>query len=85
MSEKMVFSAYKKKTDIGVIEADKRGTTKCVQIPDKKGIREHIRSFPQTESHYCRKQSRHNYLSAELNLGKLNDLYGNEKKKASIL
>ena len=80
----MVFSAYKKKTDIGVIEEDKRGTTKCVQIPDKKRIREHIRSFPQTESH-CRKQSRRNYLSAELNLGKLNDLYGNEKKKASVL
>ena len=48
----MVFSAYKKKNDIGVIEKDKRGTTKCVQIPDKKGNREHIRSFPQTESHY---------------------------------
>ena len=48
----MVFSAYKKKNDIGVIETDKRGTTKCVQIPDKKGNREHIRSFPQTESHY---------------------------------
>ena len=80
----MVFSAYKKKTDIGVIEEDKRGTTKCVQIPDEKGIREHIRSFPQTESHYCRKQSRRNYLSAELNLGKLNDLYGNEKKEKSL-
>ena len=38
MSEKMVLSAYKKKTDIGVIDEDKRGTTKCVQIPDKKGI-----------------------------------------------
>ena len=85
MSEKNVFSAYKKKTDIGVIEEDKRGTTKCVQIPVKKGIREHIRSFPQTESHYCRKQSRRNYLSAELNLGKLNDLYGDEKKRKKSL
>ena len=77
----MVFSAYKKKTDIDVIEEDKRGTTKYVQMPDEKGIREYIRSFPQTESHYCRKQSRRNYLSAELNLGKLNDLYGHEKKE----
>ena len=38
ISDKMVFSAYKKKTDIGVIEEDKRETTKCVQMPDKKEL-----------------------------------------------
>ena len=37
ISEKMLFSAYKKKTDI--IEEDKRGTTKCVQNNDgKEGV-----------------------------------------------
>lgn len=35
---------------------------------DKDPIREHIRSFPKTESHYCRKSTQREYLDSSLSL-----------------
>lgn len=40
-------------------------------------VKEHIDMFPRVESHYCRKDTTKMYLSAELNISKLYDLYKN--------
>ena len=86
ISEKMVFSKHKKKTDIAIKEEEKRGTTKRLHntSSDEKGVREHIHSFSQTKNHYCRKKSHRNYLSAELKLEKLSNLYINDEKEKSL-
>jgi hypothetical protein len=40
-------------------------------------IKNHINLFPRVESHYCRKDSRKLYLSSDLSISKLYDLYKN--------
>lgn len=42
---------------------------------DKDPIREHIRSFPKTESHYCRKSTQREYLDSSLSIRKMYNLY----------
>ena len=43
--------------------------------------REHIKSFPVMESHYCRKDSKKNYLEEGLTLPLMYDMYLIEMKK----
>ena len=57
----------------------------------KENVRQHIRSFPKIESHYCRSTTRKEYLDANLNIQKMYELYeikcdkdGNEKVRASM-
>ena len=57
----------------------------------KENVRQHIRSFPKIESHYCRSTTRKEYLDANLNIQKMYELYeikcdkdGNEKVPASM-
>ena len=41
-------------------------------------VRQHIESFPKMESHYCMKDSQVQYLSKDLNIHKLYELYTEE-------
>ncbi|CAG9769714.1 unnamed protein product [Ceutorhynchus assimilis] len=72
--------AFQKKNDTtGLYNGDdKRG----LHIPsnkttpeDKQIIKNHIESFPLTESHYCRKSSERKYLDATLSIAKMYSLY----------
>ena len=38
-------------------------------------VRNHIKSFPVVESHYCRAKSNNKYLDGSLTLTKMYDLY----------
>lgn len=42
---------------------------------NKDPVREHIRSFPKTESHYCRKSTQREYLDSSLSIRKMYNLY----------
>ncbi|XP_062602831.1 uncharacterized protein LOC134264549 [Saccostrea cucullata] len=52
----------------------KKGYSKFTQ-EDKEYIREHIRSFPTVSSHYCRKNTQRRYLSKDLSISKMYELY----------
>ncbi len=59
-------------------ETDKRGHHEPPnKLPENvlEKIREHIDSFPTIESHYCRRDTRRLYFSADLSIQKLYDLY----------
>ena len=63
--------------------SDNRGkqcpTTNILES-EKEIIRQHIRSFPVIESHYCRKTSQRKYLEKDPSIRKMYDLYCNELK-----
>lgn len=52
----------------------KKGYSKFSQ-EDKEYIRENIRSFPTVSSHYCRKNTQRRYLSKDLSIAKMYELY----------
>lgn len=55
-------------------------TKYCTDPEHIKLVDEHIKSFPVMDSHYCRKSTQKQYLSPELNLKKMYNLYvGNDK------
>lgn len=41
----------------------------------KEQVRDHIRSFPVVESHYCRARTERQYLESTLNVSRMYDLY----------
>ena len=63
--------------------SDNRGkqcpTTNILES-EKEIIRQHIRSFPVIESHYCRKTSQRKYLEKDPSIRNMYDLYCNELK-----
>ncbi|CAG4943960.1 unnamed protein product [Parnassius apollo] len=64
----------KKTTSSGIVLEDLRGKHdkkgKLLALPDfvKDGVREHIKSYPTKESHYCRASSIKQYFDGDLNL-----------------
>lgn len=77
-----------KRSTTGTISPDKRGKS---SPPNKltesklKEIEWHINKFPAYESHYSRKRSSKKYLSSDLTIAKMYDLYSKEvEKPASI-
>ncbi len=86
ISEKMVFTALEKQDDCGNVPTacDQRGKhgmqafrENIPTIEAKNTVRQHIKSFPVVESHYCRSQvaGSRRYLEATLSLAKMCDLY----------
>lgn len=77
ISQKPVYNVHHKKSNSGTPQQDNRGknTKDRVKKEDKDAIRQHIESFPYMEAHYCRKDSKKNYLEATLNVQKMYDLY----------
>jgi hypothetical protein len=69
----------KKKNEYGLLSPEKRGThsSRTNKIGDAlvKGVVDHINSFPQTESHYCRSTMKREYLEGSLNVSIMYRLY----------
>lgn len=61
----------------GLPKSDARGKhiKKCVPEAKKEFVREHIRSFPRVESHYCRSKTKKEYLESTLTLQKMYAMY----------
>lgn len=84
ISQKTVQYPLKKKQHGVFVGVDNRGKTSSVnKTPeiDRNFIREHIKSFPTVPSHYTRKDSNRQYLSANLSLKKMFYLYEELCKK----
>lgn len=48
---------------------------------DRQFVREHIKSFPTVDSHYCRKNTSRKYLEKDLSIKKMYDLYKQKCQK----
>lgn len=61
-------------------EKDKRGGYGVSKIPEASisFLKNHIRKFPTVSSHYCRKDSRKQYLDPKLNIAQMYKLYKKE-------
>ena len=79
ISDKTVSNTWKKYREKSTPEfADKRGKhPPANKYPDNvmNFVHEHIKSFPQVESHYCRKDSTKRYLSSDLTVATMHRLY----------
>lgn len=82
ISEQWVKTAEKKRSDAnitGVIVDDLRGKhlNRPFKVPDemKDAARHHIKSFPRMESHYCRANSKVDYLEEGLSVTKMHEMY----------
>ena len=77
VSQKMVCNVHQKKDQAtGIVKPNGRGRKE-----QKKGVLEHINSFPVVESHYCRAKTNKKYLEAGLNIEKMYDLYKEKCEK----
>lgn len=66
---------------------DKRGIhtpANKTKEKDMAVVREHIESFPRTPSHYTRKDTKREYLAANLTIQKMYDLYQEECKSKTL-
>ena len=81
--DKVIYTAIKLTKD-GFSESDKRGKNKKEnKFPDEKDVvRRHIESFPATESHYCRKETKRTYLDGQLSLRKMYKMYKEDRQEA---
>nr|CAI5833120.1 unnamed protein product [Callosobruchus analis] len=82
ISEKLVRTSLLKCLPTGCIEKEKRGGRReSLKLRDdqiKSDMRSHILRFPKVESHYCRNKSSREYLSSELNVVKMYEMYKQE-------
>lgn len=46
-----------------------------IELTRKETVRQHINSFPRVEAHYCRKDTKKEYLDSELSLAEMYMLY----------
>ena len=79
LSNRAVQTAIHGRTDSGTFgHVDRRGRLPPVNKTNAAradAVREHIRSFPTVQSHYCRKDSQRQYLDSKLTINKMYDLY----------
>lgn len=89
VSEKQIRTVQKKTSISGILEKDHRGGR---QISMKRrdevlraSVEKHINTFPKMDSHYCRQNTSQQYLSPELSLTRMYNLYkeGNDNYEVS--
>lgn len=87
IGRKTVDYSLQRKTHGTYGRKDMRGTSSSANKLDQSlvdSVKRHIESFPKMESHYARKQSTKEYLSLELNIKKMWQLYKTECEKKDI-
>ncbi|XP_014257000.1 uncharacterized protein LOC106670860 [Cimex lectularius] len=75
ISEGLVRGAFKKLNSNGFLDPENRGRKQGFNEAQINFIKEHIKAFPAVQSHYCRKSSEFKYLSSELNIRTMYNLY----------
>ncbi|CAH1972710.1 unnamed protein product [Acanthoscelides obtectus] len=69
-------NVYGKKKPSGVVEKEGRGgRSEAMKKRDIKTVLQHINRYPRVESHYCRQKSSKEYLSPQLSITKMFDMY----------
>ena len=82
ISERPVRTALGKLNDEGVmdkcLQGERSNTLKANDKRIRDEIKAHIERFPKMESHYCRSSSSYQYLSSDLNLSIMYEMYKKE-------
>lgn len=85
ISEKTARTAVEKMQESGVIASDNRGgrteTAKIKDAEKKEAMLNHIKRFPQVESHYCRSNTKRLYVSEDLSFRKMYKMFETEWDK----
>ena len=70
ITDKQVRTVLKKVDGTGVLHGENRGGRQNQQSDEllRQQVQDHIAQFPRMESHYCRANSKYQYLSSDLNL-----------------
>ncbi len=86
ISEKTILSAIRNRSSSGHFVKKERITEPSNKMSEeeKQRIKSHIESFPTMESHYCRKDSKRKYFTADLTIQKLYDLYVKKCKEDGV-
>lgn len=79
ISQKPIYTAHQNKSVCGTPKSDGRGkasgSRRALSSDILQKVHDHINSFPQVESHYCRENTQRKYLDSSLNVAKMYDLY----------
>lgn len=80
------FHSHKKVGITNTPTKDLRGKKTKIKIPEdaRDVIRKHINSFPKVPGHYCRQNTKKQYLEFNLNLTKMYELYENDRASKNI-
>uniref|UniRef100_A0A8D8X2V7 Uncharacterized protein n=1 Tax=Cacopsylla melanoneura TaxID=428564 RepID=A0A8D8X2V7_9HEMI len=88
ISEAVVKTTMDKLQDTGVLQPERRGgrTTLNAERDEKKKklILAHINRFPRVESHYCRSDTKREYLHPDLTLNKMFEIYKSDNPEEHI-
>ena len=83
----MMRTAIEKSSDGNVVKADMRGGSTSSQKYDDEltnTVKRHVMKFPVAESHYCREGSKRQFLSSDLNVTKMFELFKNKHKDTPV-
>lgn len=77
ISQKPVYTVHKHKTATNTLRSSNQGKHKKRVTSDEAAnlVRQHINLFPRIESHYCRANTKREYLEGDLSIAKLYELY----------
>lgn len=75
ISDAVVYTVLKKTVNGCVLAPSNQGKAKKSTEFDSDLIKTHIQSFPMVPSHYCRKDTNYKYLSSDLNIRKMYQLF----------
>lgn len=75
VSTRMILYNLERSKDGVRIQPAKRKPHNKISEEIHRSVSEHIRSFPSVESHYCRSDTKRNYLESQLNIREMHRLY----------
>ncbi|XP_046684392.1 uncharacterized protein LOC124370146 [Homalodisca vitripennis] len=87
VSQKTIYNVHNNKDKSSEVpKSDERGkkTKDRTQKADKDILRKHIESFAKVESHYCRAKTAKEYLSPDLNISRMFDMYLEHCKELKV-
>ena len=86
VTDRQVRTVISKLTEVGIVRPELRGGQPKPQQARDIRVRylvdEHIQRFPKVESHYCRADTTFQYLSADVSLTKMHQMYQKEHNEA---
>lgn len=77
ISQKPIYTVHKHKTETNTLRSSNQGKHKKRFTSDEEAdlVRQHINMFPRIESHYCRANTKREYIEGDLSIEKMYALY----------